>query len=193
MATIEETVTVSGESPIVDTTKSTLSGKISQTQVEELPVNGRNWLNFASLAPGVKGDVGQAPQAGVGSGRIGSKVFVDGASTQTFSTVGTQTEVSKDVIGEFEVLTNRFDAQLGHAGSLIVNAVTKSGTDNFDGSAFYYYRDDSLNADDFFTNRQEPYHNTQFGGTFGGPIKRGKTAVLHQLRAAGGADDQVGQ
>lgn len=174
VATIEETVTVTGETAIVDTTKSTLSGKITQTQVEELPVNGRNWLNFAALAPGVKGDVGQTPQAGVGAGRIGSKVFVDGASTQTFSTVGTQTEVSKDVIGEFEVLTNRFDAQLGHAGSAIVNAVTKSGTDNFDGSAFYYFRDKSLNAKDFFTGRREPYRNTQFGGTFGGPIRRGK-------------------
>ena len=132
---------VVGESPLVDTTKSTLSGRISQTQVEELPVNGRNWLNFAALAPGVKGDVGQNPQAGVGRGQIGSKVFVDGASTQTASTVGVQTEVSKDVIGEFEVLTNRFDAQLGHAGSVIINAVTKSGTDTFSGSAFYYFRD----------------------------------------------------
>ena len=79
------------------------------------------------------------------------------------------------MIGEFEVLTNRFDAQLGHAGSLIVNAVTKSGTDKFSGSAFYYFRDDSLNADDFFTGRREPYRNTQFGGTFGGPIWRGET------------------
>jgi hypothetical protein len=175
VATIEETVRVVGEAPIVDTTKSTLSGRISQTQVEELPVNGRNWLNFAALAPGVKGDVGQNPQAGVGRGQIGSKVFVDGASTQTASTVGVQTEVSKDVIGEFEVLTNRFDAQLGHAGSVIINAVTKSGTDAFSGSAFYYFRDRELNARDFFTGIKEPYRNQQFGGTTGGPIKRGMT------------------
>ena len=174
VASLEETVRVVGESPLVDTTKSTLAGQISQTQVEELPVNGRNWLNFASLAPGVKGDVGQSPQAGVGAGRIGSKVFVDGASTQTASTVGVQTEVSKDVIGEFEVLTNRFDAQLGHAGSVIVNAVTKSGTDRFSGSGFYYFRDRELNARDFFTGNREPYRNTQFGGTFGGPIRRGR-------------------
>ncbi len=174
VGTIQESVTVVGEAPLVDATTSTLSGKISQTQVEELPVNGRNWLNFASLAPGVKGDVGQAPQSGVGAGRIGSKVFVDGASTQTASTVGTQTEVSKDVIGEFEVLTNRFDAQLGHAGSMIVNAVTKSGTDRFSGSAFSYFRDAELNAKDFFTGVREPYRNTQFGGTLGGPIRRGK-------------------
>lgn len=174
VATLQETVTVTGEVPLVDTSRSTLSGKIDQTQVEELPVNGRNWLNFAALAPGVKGDVGQGPQAGVGAGRIGTKVFVDGASTQTFSTVGTQTEVSKDVIGEFEVLTNRFDAQLGHAGSAIINAVTRAGTDRYEASAFYYFRDKSLNAKDFFTGRREPYRNTQFGGTGGGPIVRGK-------------------
>lgn len=175
VATMQETITVVGQSPLVDTTKSTLSGKIDQTQVEELPVNGRNWLNFAVLAPGVKSDSGGAPAAGVGAGRIGGKIFLDGASVQTFSTVGIQTEVSKDIIGEFEVLTNRFDAQLGHAGSAMVNAITKSGTDAFHGNAFVYWRDDSLNAKDFFTGRVEPYENRQFGGTAGGPIVRGKT------------------
>jgi hypothetical protein len=174
-ASFEETVMVVGGAPLVDTTKSTLAGRIDQTQIEELPVNGRNWLNFAALAPGVKGDTSGAPQAGVGAGRIGSKVFVDGASTQTFSTVGTQTEVSKDVIGEFEVLVNRFDAQVGHSGSVIVNALTKSGTNTFSGSGFYYLRDDSLNAKDPFTGKVEPYRNVQFGVTGGGPIIRGKT------------------
>ena len=84
-------------------------------------------------------------------------------------------EVSKEIIGEFEVITNRFDAADGHAGTAIVNAVTKAGTDKFSGSAFFYFRDDSLNATDFFTGRVEPYQNRQYGGTFGGPIARGKT------------------
>lgn len=78
-------------------------------------------------------------------------------------------------MGEFEVLTNRFDAVMGRAGTTVVNAVTKGGTDDFHGSAFFFFRDDSLNAEDFFTGRVEPYQNRQWGGTFGGPLVRGKT------------------
>ena len=178
VASLQETLTVTAEAPLIDPTKSDLSGKINQAQVEELPVNGRNWLNFASLAPGVKSDDrGGQPTAGVGDSRM-SKVFVDGGSVQNLSTVAVDLEVSKEIIGEFEVITNRFDAVMGRAGTSIVNAVTKAGTDRLRGSAFFYFRDDSLNATDFFTGRVEPYQNQQYGGTIGGPIVKGKTQVF---------------
>ena len=179
VATLQETVTVQAEAALIETTKSSLTGKIDRVQVEELPVNGRNWLVFATLAPGVKSDgqgvQGSTPTAGVGDGRL-TKVFLDGASVQNRSTgVSVDVETSKETIGEFEVITNRFDAQMGHAGTAIVNAVTKSGTDRFSGSAFGYFRDDSLNAEDFFTGRVEPYTNRQYGGTVGGPLAKGKS------------------
>lgn len=179
LATLQEDVTVQGEAPLIDTTKSELAGKIDQVQIQDLPVNGRNWLVFATLAPGVKSDgqgvQGSTPTAGVGDGRL-TKVFLDGASVQNRSTgVSVDVEASKEIIAEFEVITNRFDAQMGHAGTAIVNAVTKSGTDRFSGSGFGYFRDDTFNAEDFFTNRVEPYSNKQYGGTFGGPIVRSKT------------------
>jgi hypothetical protein len=179
VAGLEESVTVQANVPLIDTTKSALSGKIDQTQVEELPVNGRNWLVFAVLAPGVKSDgqgvQGSTPTAGIGDGR-NTRVFLDGAGVQNKSTgQSVDVEVSKEIIGEFEVITNRFDAQMGHAGTAIVNAVTKGGTDRFGGTAFGYFRHDRLNASDFFTGRVEPYQNRQYGGTFGGPLRRGQS------------------
>ena len=172
---LEETITVATEIPLIDTKKSDLAGRIDQVQMEELPLSGRNWLNFATLAPGVKSDgAGGQPTAGVGDNRM-SKVFVDGGSVQNLSTVAIDLEVSKEIVAEFEVITNRFDAVMGHAGTSVVNAVTKSGADRFSGSAFIYQRDDSLNAEDFFTGRVEPYSNRQMGFTLGGPIVRGKT------------------
>jgi hypothetical protein len=140
LAGVEESITVEANVPLIDTTKSALSGKINQTQVEELPVNGRNWLVFAVLAPGVKSDgqgvQGSTPTAGIGDGR-NTRVFLDGAGVQNKSTgQSVDVEVSKEIVGEFEVITNRFDAQMGHAGTAIVNAVTKGGTDRFGGTAF---------------------------------------------------------
>ena len=198
VATVEETVTVEGEAPLVDPTKSDLTGRIDQVQIKELPVNGRNWMNFATLAPGVKSDGtgqnegGNVPTSGLGTDRM-SKVSLDGGNVQNLSTQSIDLEVSKEIIGEFEVITNRFDAVMGHAGTTITNAVTKGGTDRYSGSAFIYFRDDSLNAEDFFTGRVEPYQNRQYGGTFGGPIVEGPDALLRQLRAAGRAEDAVGQ
>ena len=179
VAGVEESLTVEANVPLIDTTRSSLAGKINQTQVEELPVNGRNWLAFAVLAPGVKSDgqgvQGSTPTAGIGDGR-NTRVFLDGAGVQNKSTgQSVDVEVSKEIIGEFEVITNRFDAQMGHAGTAIVNAVTKGGTDRFGGTAFGYFRHDKLNAADFFTGRVEPYQNRQYGGTFGGPVRRGAT------------------
>lgn len=178
VATVQESVTVSGEAPLVDTTKSDLTGRINQRQVEDLPLSGRNWMNLAALAPGVKSEAsGGQPTAGVGDTRM-SKVYLDGGSVQNLSTVAVDIQVSKEVIGEFEVLTNRFDAMMGRAGTAVVNAVTKSGTDRFRGASFLYWRDDSLNAKDFFTNRVEPYQNQQYGGVIGGPLVRGRSHFL---------------
>lgn len=178
VATVEESITVTGEAPLVDATKSDLTGRINPRQVEELPLSGRNWMNLAALAPGVKSEAtGGQPTAGVGDSRM-SKVYLDGGSVQNLSTVAVDIQVSKEVIGEFEVLTNRFDAMMGRAGTAVVNAVTKSGTDRFRGVGFLYWRDDSLNAEDFFTGRTEPYQNQQYGGVIGGPLIRGRSHFI---------------
>lgn len=178
--TVAETLTVTADSPLVDITKAELSGNITDVQVKELPIAGRNWLGFAVLAPGVKSDGSEgvqdaSPTAGMAVGRQ-DRVVLDGADLNNRSTASNvDLRISKEVIAEFEVKTTQFDAQLGQSGTSIVQAISKSGTDSFSGNAYFYLRDDSLIGTDFFTKRKQPYRNEQVGGTLGGPIRKGKT------------------
>ena len=176
VAGVAETITVQAETPVIETTRSELSHTIQDIQVEELPILGRDWLGFALLAPGIKSDGSEgsqdsAPVAGIGIGRQ-DKVLIDGADVNNRSTsTGIDIKLSKETIAEFEVKTNQFDAQLGQSGTSITQAVTKSGTDAFHGSAFIYRRDGNWNAADFFTGQKdEEFSNTQVGGTIGGPV-----------------------
>ena len=179
VASLGETITVKGEPPLIDTTKSDLGGNIDEIQVKELPVIGRNWLGFAVLAPGMKSDGAEGaqdgpPAAGIGHGRQ-SKVYLDGADLMNRSTASNvDIRISNEVIGEFEVVTNRFDATMGQSGTAVVNAISKSGTDRFHGNGYFYLRDSKLNAPDFFTNTKPVFRNEQYGGTIGGPVVRGK-------------------
>ena len=176
---VTETILVEPVTPQVETTRSEISHTIQNIQIQELPVLGRDWLGFAILAPGIKSDGSEgsqdlAPTAGVGVGRQ-DKVIIDGADVNNRSTArGVDIKLSKEVIAEFEVKTNQFDAQLGQSGTSITQAVTRSGTDRFGGSAFFFFRDDALNAEDFFTGTKAEFRNEQLGGTLGGPIIRGK-------------------
>jgi Carboxypeptidase regulatory-like domain/TonB dependent receptor len=189
IAGVAEVVTVQADTPLIQTTRSELSDTIQDIQVEQLPVLGRDWLGFAVLAAGIKSDGSEttqdsAPKAGIGLGRQ-DKVVIDGADVNNRSTSsGVDIKLSKEVIAEFEVKTNQFDAQFGQSGTSITQAVTKSGTDQISGSGFFYFRDESLNAEEFFltdnpatpdNEAKPPYQNKQTGLTIGGPIIKGKT------------------
>ena len=176
LAGVAETITVQAETPVIETTRSELSHTVQDVQVEELPVLGRDWLGFALLAPGVKSDGAEgsqdsAPVAGIGIGRQ-DKVLIDGADVNNRSTsTGIDIKISKETIAEFEVKTNQFDAQLGQSGTSVTQAVTKSGTDSFHGSGFYYRRNGSWNSPDFFTGvKDEAFKQDQVGGVIGGPV-----------------------
>ena len=178
VAGVAETITVQAETPVIESTRSELSHNIQDIQVQELPILARDWLGFALLAPGVKSDGAEgdsAPLAGIGIGRQ-DKVLIDGADVNNRSTSsGIDMKLSKETIAEFEVKTNQFDAQLGQSGTSVTQAITKSGTDAFHGSGFYYRRDGSWNAADFFTGvKDEEFQQTQVGGTVGGPIVPGR-------------------
>ena len=179
IAGVAETILVEPVTPQIETTRSEISHTVQNIQIQELPVLGRDWLGFAVLAPGIKSDGSEGsrdgtPTAGVGVGRQ-DKVLIDGADVNNRSVAnGVDIKLSKEVIAEFEVKTNQFDAQLGQSGTSITQAVTRSGTDRFSGSAFFFFRDDALNAEDFFTGTKAEFRNEQIGGTLGGPIVRGK-------------------
>ena len=171
-ATVQETVTVTGEAPLVDTTTSTVTANIDPRQMEALPVNGRNWMDLALLAPGAR----RNESGGFVQNRQGyAQTNVDGQQvTVNYHSGGDleQPHYSRDVIAEFEVVANRFDASQGRSSGMIVNAVTRSGTNTLAGSAAGYFRHDNFNAKDFFRNRVLPYQNQQVSGTLGGPIVR---------------------
>ena len=173
VSTLQETVTVTGEAPLLDTSSSELGGNIDPMQLEELPINGRNFLDLTLLAPGAKANSVRAggPPTNTTTGTF--QVNVDGQQV-TGNCCGTahQASFSKEAIAEFQLISNRFDAVQGRSAGVQVNVVTKSGTNLFAGGASGYFRDDSLNADDFITKRKLPYENQQFAGSLGGPLQQ---------------------
>ena len=171
LATVEETVTVTGEAPLVDSQRSELAGRISAGQVQDLPLNGRNWLDLVALVPGARGNPGTV-RAGFAGGDM-AKYQVDGIDVSGTCCGGSNQGYSQENIQEFEVITNRYDAEYGRAAGVVINAVTKSGTNSIRGSAFTFLRDSDLgDAPNFFTNTVQPFLEKQNGVNVGGPIKR---------------------
>ena len=171
VSSVQETVTVTGESPLVDVTTSRVSGVVDSNQMSELPVNGRNWLDLTMLAPGSRANaVGDTP---IPRGRRGDyQLNVDGQQVTAMNSPRSEFQISRDAIGEIELVANRFDASQGRSTGMQVNAITRSGTNMFSGMASGYFRKDTLNASDFIADRVLPYSNQQFSNTFGGPILR---------------------
>jgi carboxypeptidase family protein len=171
VATVQETITVAGASPLVDTQKSDLAGRVNAEQVETLPLNGRNWLDLVALVPGARGNPGTI-RAGFGGGDM-AKYQVDGVDVSGQCCGGSNQGYSQENIQEFEVITNRYDAEYGRAAGVVINAVTKSGTNQLRSSGFGFFRDSNLgDSPNFFTGTVQPFHEKQVGLNGGGPIKR---------------------
>jgi Carboxypeptidase regulatory-like domain/TonB dependent receptor-like, beta-barrel len=178
-ATVKETTEVRPLKPLLESTRSQVSTTIDERAVADLPVNGRNFLDLILLTPGATID----PRGAIifAGQRKAFGVIVDGGeNNDTYfgdpMGNGDRPQYSLDAIGEFQVNTSSYSAELGHTGGGLVNVVTKSGGNAFHGSAFAYYRDKSLNAIDLINKLagqpKSPYNFTQFGGTFGGPVRR---------------------
>jgi hypothetical protein len=169
---VQETVTVTGEAPLVDTTTSTIGANIDPRQMQELPLNGRNWMDLTLLAPGARrnesGGLVQLRQGFAQTNLDGQQV----TSLWHSNTDANQPSFNRDAIAEFEVVANRFDATQGRSQGMVVNAITKSGTNTFAGTLGGYFRSDTFNAKDFIEDRVLPYSNQQMSGTYGGPIVR---------------------
>src|SRR2546425_1862520 len=169
-STVAETVTVTGEAPLVDTETTKVAANVDPRQMQELPLNGRNWMDLTLLAPGAR----RNEAVGLVENRQGyGQTQVDGQDVTInyhSSPDSEQSGYSRDAIGEFEVVANRFDASQGRSAGMLVNAVTKSGTNAFGGTFSGYFRDDKFNAADFVSKRVLPYSNQQLSGTLGGPI-----------------------
>jgi len=170
-STIQESVTVTGEAPLIDTTNSSLGSNIDPRQMQELPVNGRNWVDLTLLAAGSRQNAVNETPVSSGGTTVRFELNLDGQQvTNTMATTFGQPRYSRDAIGEFEFVSNRFDASQGHSSGVQVNAITKSGTNTPGGSFSGYFRSDKFNAADPVTHTVLPYSDQQLSVTFGGPI-----------------------
>jgi hypothetical protein len=172
-ASLQESVTVTAEAPLIDTTQSSLSSNIDPRQLQELPVNGRNWIDLTMLAPGSRlNSVAEVPVSATGN-TVQFQLNLDGQSVTNNMAVGFgQPRYSRDAIAEFEFISNRFDASQGRSSGVQVNAVTKSGTNTPTGSFSGYFRSDKFNAADPVAGEVIPYSDQQLSATYGGPILR---------------------
>ena len=181
---------LAGEQQIVDTERTQQSSVITGRQLDSLPINRRNFLDFALLTPGVTSSdnindstdfrVAQTPQSGLsfgGNNGRGNSINVDGSTTDTASG-GARDVVSQEAVQEFQVDRNSYNAEYGGASGGLINIVSKTGGNDYHGSAFGYFRDkvfDARNAFDNNPNGHSPFNRQQFGGSFGGKIVENKT------------------
>jgi len=183
-----QTISVEAEVSNVNTTSAQLSTLIEQTQLRELPLNGRNIEQLVLLAPGVSNFTGifQGPFYGggftysvAGARPNGQAELLDDTDVQNYFAHGAgagslNTAMGIDAVGEFQILTNTYSAQFGGNGSAL-NEVTKSGTNSFHGSGYGFLRNSAFDARNFFDKASPaPFRRGQFGGTLGGPIKKDK-------------------
>jgi hypothetical protein len=181
VATVQESVTVKGATPMVEVAKSELSSVVSPAQVELLPNLGRNFLDLAQLLPGAAPDNSQVQYfnptrfGGVGDQRNGFTTIIDGGAIDDAIWGSTTMNFTQEAVQEFKVYRNQFDAEFGGALAAVVSVVSKAGTNNVSGSAMYFGRDRALNAQDFFVGSKPPFSQKRLGGSVGGPLQLNKT------------------
>jgi hypothetical protein len=183
VAAVSETVTVSGEAPIVEVTRSQPAASINETAIESLPINGRRFQDFVLLTPGAVYEPSRGGTSIGGQRGINASYSIDGASYDNPFFGGIRGgergdkayTISQEAIQEFQVTNSGYNAEFGRSGGGIVNAITKSGTNVVQGSAFWYFRNESLTADDPFGRPPTDFRQHQFGASAGGPLKRNKT------------------
>jgi carboxypeptidase family protein/TonB-dependent receptor-like protein len=182
---LDTSVTVTGQATVLEAARSQIAGTVSQTEVQSLPMNGRNFLDLALLIPGVSptnvastqlfAETSAVPGGGlsVGSQRNFSNNFiVDGLSANDDAAGLSGIPYGVDAVDQFQVVTSGGQAELGRALGGYVNVVTKSGTNVVHGNVYDYTRDDRFNAANALTGTTLPMHQNQYGASLGGPLVR---------------------
>lgn len=200
-------VTVSATASGIDASASTVTTNIGGEQIEELPVVSRNYLNFVLLAPGVANAPSQAPTSG-GTGLAGTgftfgglrsrsnNVSIDGLDNNDEYTGSSRTELSPEIVSEFQVINNGISAEAGGASGGSINVVTRSGTNVMHGDAFLFEQNGALNARDPFTKEQETpsLSRQRLGLSIGGPMVKDRTffyAAFEQERSRGEGEENI--
>lgn len=193
---VAQEVSVQANAAQVETTSIQLGAVVTGSTIVDLPLNGRNWVQLQQLQPGVVG----------ASDRFGSNFATNGSQSQQNSYMINGTDAndlplntplvvpSPDAIAEFRLVTNTINPEYGRNSGGILNAVTKSGTNQFHGSAFEFFRDNGLNARNFFgaPGQAVVFHQNQFGGTIGGPIVKNHTFFFFSYQGTYNRTPQAG-
>jgi Carboxypeptidase regulatory-like domain len=190
---VTETVQVEAETPLIKVDSSELAETVTETQIKDLPLNGRDFVNLTRILPGVQRGIPGANIDGAGSlaWRASASFSANGQRTRdnNFLLDGIDNNEtwlnsvvvfpSIDALEEFKVQTSTYSAEFGRSSGGVVNIQIKSGTNNFHGSLFEFLRNDKFDANDWFNNKngraKPPFRQNQFGGTYGGRIIRNKT------------------
>ena len=198
---MSQTVEVSTEAPTVELASSTIGAVVNSTTVRELPLNGRSWTDLAALQPGVtsiqtladftagpdRGKRGFGNQVTIAGARPQQNNYrLDGVTINDFSNGAPGSvlggDLGVDAIQEFSVLTSNYSSEYGRTSGGVVNAITRSGTNQFHGSAYEFLRNDALDAANFFENaggiKKASFRQNQFGVSAGGPIRKDKLFVF---------------
>jgi hypothetical protein len=180
----QEIVEVTSEAPLVETTSTQMGAVVNSRAVSQLPLNARDTYQLLQLQPGVQSQTGSdlfygSDNAGVvsvngGRGRSNNFSVNGGDANDQFANLPA-VQPTPDSIEEFRVITNTFDAEYGRNSGAVVNVITKSGTNQFHGNVYEFFRNKVLNASNFFSPDKPKFNQNQFGGTFGGPIKKDRT------------------
>ncbi|HYA24044.1 MAG TPA: carboxypeptidase regulatory-like domain-containing protein, partial [Terriglobales bacterium] len=183
VAGTREVVNVSSAAELVETTRSSTTDTVEQRSIDDLPINGRNYINFTLTDSQVQRDntpaTGAAPTSGLnisGQRARSNLVNVDGADATDNSTNGVRSTVSQEAVQEFQIITNSYAAEYGRAAGGVVNIITRSGSNEFHGDVYGYLRNGDFQATNPFSTVPHPaYTRVQAGAAFGGPIKKDKT------------------
>jgi hypothetical protein len=185
VATVAETVTVTAESTLIQTTTSDVGQVITSQMVENIPLNGRKFQDLSLLVPGTRPsnyyDPTKTEVGGISYGGLTGRsviISVDGGDNNDGVVRGLLQQFTAEAIQEYKVTTQRYSAEFGRSVGGVVNVITKSGTNEFHGSLFGFARDQRLNSKTFFEKKQSadksPFKQQQFGGSLGGPLKKDK-------------------
>jgi len=192
---VTEIVKVTADAPSVQLASSAINAVVNSTTVRELPLNGRSWTDLAALQPGVdpiqtqpallhgRGNRGFGGQVEISGARPQQNNYrLDGVSLNDYANGGPGNVIGEnlgvDAIEEFSVLTSNYSAEYGKSSGGVVNAITRSGTNQFHGSIFEFLRNSALDARNFFDSSIPPFKRNQFGASAGGPLHKDRTFVF---------------
>ncbi|MDQ2979041.1 MAG: TonB-dependent receptor [Acidobacteriota bacterium] len=179
LAGVAEAVTVRAETDLIDPASTEVSKTIGEQKIRNLPINARNFLEFALTTPGVT--VERGPQSGAastsglsinGQSPRYNNVVVDGLDNNDSAVGSVRSTFSQEAVQEYQVIQSPFSSEYGKTAGGIVNIVTRSGSNDLHGSAFYFYRDDGLSEENPLTGTKTPFKQNQYGASLGGPILR---------------------